>query len=323
MNPSSSLPLVSICIPAYNAAGYIDETINSVLGQTYRNIELVIVNDGSKDATAEVLKKYETSPTIRIIHSVNKGQCASMNLAVKHSGGEFIKFLDADDILNDIHIESMVRRLLDNPNCIAAGQVKRFYNDDISTALHEPLATWQDLKPMDWMVIDNGKGLGMMSGWLFLIPRHLLDKAGPWNENLLVMNDYEFSPRLLLLSEKVLFVEDAKIFYRSGMPGSISNMQTRANLVSAFTGLEATESFLLQHENSERVKAALSVFWHLWAYSFFLDAPDLYKKAKKHLKQLGNHPNIYFDNAPGKIMRLIGWKNHKRIKKFIHKLKLG
>ncbi len=319
--PDLTLPLVSVCMPAYNSEKYIDEAINSILRQTYPNIELVIVNDGSVDSTAAVLKKYEGIPTIKIIHSENRGQCAASNLAVQHSTGAFIKFFDADDILNETHIGSQVRRLLENPDCIAAGQVKRFYNDDITTALHEPLATWQDLAPMDWLVIDDGKGLGMMGAWLFLIPRHILDRSGLWNEELSLINDFEFSPRFLLLSKKVLFVEDAKIYYRSGMPGSLSNNLSRAKLQSACTALEMTEALLLKYENSDRVKAALSVFWHLWAYAFFLDAQDLYKKAQKHLKQLGNHPNVYFKKAPGRIMPLIGWKNHKRVKKLIQKLK--
>src|ERR1700754_3590003 len=119
MMPDLTLPLVSVCMPAYNSEKYIDEAINSILRQTYPNIELVIVNDGSVDSTAAVLKKYEGIPTIKIIHSENRGQCAASNLAVQHSTGAFIKFFDADDILNETHIGSQVRRLLENPDCIA------------------------------------------------------------------------------------------------------------------------------------------------------------------------------------------------------------
>ena len=315
--PDLTLPLVSVCMPAYNSEKYIDEAINSILRQTYPNIELVIVNDGSVDSTAAVLKKYEGIPTIKIIHSENRGQCAASNLAVQHSTGAFIKFFDADDILNETHIESQVSRLLECPDCIAAGQVKRFYNDDMPTALHEPLATWRDLDPMDWLIIDDGKGLGMMGAWLFLIPRHILDRSGLWNEDLSLINDFEFSPRFILQSKKVLFVEDAKIFYRSGMPGSLSNNLSRQKLLSAFTALEATEGLLLKHENSDRVKAALSQMWHLWVPSFYLDEMDLYRKAKKHLKDLGNYPDKYFERVGGTFMKIFGWKIHKRVKRIL------
>jgi len=321
MNPN--LPLVSVCMPAYNAVKYIDEAIQSVLNQTYENIELIIVNDGSTDGTEQVLRKYEGIEKIKIIHAENRGQCAAANLAFGNAQGEFIKFFDADDILNETHISTQVRRLLTNPNCIAAGQVKRFYNDDINTALHEPRATWQDLDPMDWLVIDNGKGgMGMMGGWLFLIPRHILLKAGLWNEALSLINDYEFSPRVILQAEKVLFVEEARIYYRSGLSSSLSNSFSPERLLSAFTALEMTERLLLSHEDSDRVRAALSHFWHLWIYNFFLDDMELYRKAAIHLKNLGNYPDFYFQNAPGKILRLIGWKNHKRIRRVINKLKL-
>jgi glycosyltransferase involved in cell wall biosynthesis len=314
-------PLVSVCIAAFNVEKYIDETIQSVLNQTYSPVELIIVNDGSTDGTAEVLRKYEKEERIRIINSHNRGPCGASNLAFYHSKGDYIKFFDADDVLNEGHIEAQMARLQGNPDCIAAGQAKRFYNDDLSTALVEPLATWQDLDPMDWLLIDNGKGLGMMPAWLFLIPRPLLEKSGVWDEELSLICDFEFLPRVVLQARKVLFAEQAKIFYRSGMAGSMSNSQSQEKLVSAFKALEKTDALLLQREDSPRVRAALSVFWHLWAYAFFLDAPVLYKKTKQHLKQLGNYPNVYFDNAPGRIRKLLGWKNYKRIRTVLQKLK--
>jgi glycosyltransferase involved in cell wall biosynthesis len=314
-------PLVSVCIAAYNAERYIDETIQSVLKQTYRPVELIIVNDGSTDGTAEVLRKYQQAEGISIINSDNKGPCSANNLAFRLSKGDYIKFFDADDVLNERHIEAQMARLQENPDCIVAGQVKRFYNDDLSTALVEPLATWQDLEPMDWLLIDNGKGLGMMPAWLFLIPRQLLDKAGLWDEELSLICDFEFLPRVVLQARKVLFVEEAIIFYRSGRTGSLSNNQSQAKLISAYKALEKTDALLLQLEDTPRVRAALSVFWHLWAYAFFLEAPLLYRKTKQHLKKLGNYPNVYFNNAPGRIRRVLGWKNYKRVKSFLQKLK--
>jgi glycosyltransferase involved in cell wall biosynthesis len=318
----ANTPLVSVCIAAYNVEKYIDETIQSVLNQTYPHIELIIVNDGSTDGTAATLRKYEGEPMIRIVNSPNRGPCGASNLAFHHSQGEYIKFFDADDILNENHIEAQVNRLLDNPDCLAAGQVKRFYNNDLSTALHEPLATWQDLEPVDWLVIDDGKGMGMMPAWLFLIPRPLLERAGGWNEELSLICDFEFSPRVILQAGKVLFVEEAKIFYRSGLPNSVSNSLGRKPLLSAFTALSSTESMLLGHEDSDRVRRALSQMWHLWIPSFYLDEMDLYRKAKEHLRGLGHYPDNYFKRNGSKWMRLLGWKNQKRIKRIVKKLTL-
>src|ERR1700760_4208701 len=101
---SAATPLVSICMPVYNASKYLDETLASVFAQTYGNIEVIIVNDGSKDNSAEVLQKNADRDNVRIIHTENRGQSAAANTAYYNSTGEYIKFFDADDIMNPEHI---------------------------------------------------------------------------------------------------------------------------------------------------------------------------------------------------------------------------
>src|ERR1044071_8840378 len=93
-------PLVSICMPAYNAAKYIDATLESILNQTYENIEIIVVNDGSTDGTKEILTKYSHRDNIRILHTENRGQCVAANKAYEQASGEYIKFFDADDIMS-------------------------------------------------------------------------------------------------------------------------------------------------------------------------------------------------------------------------------
>jgi len=308
------MPLVSICMPAYNAAKYLDQTINSVLKQSYKNIELIICNDGSNDDTGKVLSKYETYTNIKVLKTANLGQCAAANEAFRHAKGEYIKFFDADDLMNTEHISEQVKRLSTDLNCIVSGQIKRFYNDDIITALHEPLANWEDLEPIEWLVNENGHGLGMMQCGMFLIPRHFIDTGGIWNESLSQINDFEFFPRILLQARKILFTENAKVFYRSGLMDSLSNDLSKEKLISAHTALLLTTNRLLQYETSERVKSALSTFWHLWKYHFFLNAPELYKSSQVQLNRLGNHKDSYHQKNGGLVMRLIGWKNYKRLK---------
>jgi glycosyltransferase involved in cell wall biosynthesis len=314
-------PLVSICMPAYNAAKYIDETLESIFNQTYKNIEIVIVNDGSTDDTAKVLEKYADRQNVRIIHTENRGQSAAANTAYYHSYGEYIKFFDADDIMNPEHIGAQVKRAVERPDCISFCEVRRFYNDDLSSALIEPKANWKDLPPVEWMVIDHGNGLGMMAAWMFLIPRRILDRSGLWNEALSLINDYEFSPRFLLLAKEVLFTPEAVVFYRSGLSGSLSQSFSKARLLSAFTALEATHQRLIQRDDSDAVRAALAQIWHLWVHQFYLDDMLLYKKAKRYLAELGNYPNLYFQRVASRTRKLLGWKAHKRISRMLGKIK--
>ncbi|NQV23429.1 MAG: glycosyltransferase [Rhodopirellula sp.] len=93
-----SSPLVTTIIPSFNHARYIEQAIESVLQQTYDNIELIISDDGSTDNTVDVLTKYESHPRIRLLkHSVNRGQSVSINAALSIAKGEYISFLPSDD----------------------------------------------------------------------------------------------------------------------------------------------------------------------------------------------------------------------------------
>lgn len=308
-------------MPAYNAEKYIAEAINSVLNQTYPNIELVICNDGSIDTTAIILSSFSMYSNVKIVHTTNKGQCAAANEAYKNSTGFYIKFFDADDKLNPQHITEQVIKLTNNEGCIAAGTISRFYNDDINTAIYEPLGNWKDMKPIDWLVEDNGHGLGMMQCGMFLIPRSLLQISGTWNESLSLINDFEFFPRVMLLASKILFTKNAIVYYRSGNLNTLSNDVSSAKLLSAYNALELTTHRILAFENSQRVKKVLSISWNLWLYHFYLNETLLYKKAKNQLKLLGNYRDEYFKKSGSRFANFIGWKNHKRLKYMFNKMK--
>src|SRR5829696_8499022 len=89
-------PLVSVVIPCYNQAHFLGEAIESVLSQSYRHFELIVVDDGSTDETSEVASRYEG---VRLIRQENQGLSGARNTGIGHSGGEFLVFLDADDRL--------------------------------------------------------------------------------------------------------------------------------------------------------------------------------------------------------------------------------
>ena len=148
-------PLVSVCIPAYNAEKYVTEALESVLRQTYPHIEIIVVNDGSTDQTAVVLEKFQKKG-VKVIHQNNRGQCAAANRAYQESRGQLIKFFDADDILSDKFIELQVERLKEYPDHLASAEWGRFYDDDINTYQLNPENVWLDMNPMDWLMTSMG-----------------------------------------------------------------------------------------------------------------------------------------------------------------------
>jgi len=89
------MDLLSVIIPAYNAENYIKESVDSAITQTYKNIEIIVVNDGSTDSTPNILNQY--GKKIRVIHQSNRGRSAANNTGILKANGEWIAFLDADD----------------------------------------------------------------------------------------------------------------------------------------------------------------------------------------------------------------------------------
>src|SRR6266550_5112154 len=95
----TSTPKISVVMPAYNAGAYIDEAISSILKQTFHDFEFIIINDGSSDDTASILKRYEESDgRIRVFHQENQGMIAALNCGCRLARGEYIARMDADDV---------------------------------------------------------------------------------------------------------------------------------------------------------------------------------------------------------------------------------
>jgi glycosyltransferase involved in cell wall biosynthesis len=108
-NTNNNLPLVSVIIPAYNAAKFIAETIESVLSQIYQNIEIVVVDDGSQDETSTIVRQFAARDRrVRLIQQANAGVAAARNCAIQNSQGEFIVPIDADDIWYPQKIDKQV-----------------------------------------------------------------------------------------------------------------------------------------------------------------------------------------------------------------------
>jgi glycosyltransferase involved in cell wall biosynthesis len=125
------IPLVSIIIPCYNYGLYLEEAINSALKQTYRNIEIIVVNDASTDLlTIEKLEQLKDLPNIKIIHhNENKGISATRNTAIKASAGKYILPLDADDALDPETVDKTVDVLEHNANIGFVSMGTRFFGD--------------------------------------------------------------------------------------------------------------------------------------------------------------------------------------------------
>lgn len=110
----TSKPLISVIIPAFNSEKTIKETINSVLNQTWSNLELIVINDGSQDLTLDIITSIK-DPRLKVFSYTNAGVAASRNRGFAQAQGEFVSFLDADDLWTVNKLESQLKALQENP----------------------------------------------------------------------------------------------------------------------------------------------------------------------------------------------------------------
>ncbi|WP_299092029.1 glycosyltransferase [uncultured Bacteroides sp.] len=121
MNNMEVLPLISIIIPVYNVNGYLEKCLHSVCEQTYKNLEIIVVDDGSTDGSGEICDLFaETDSRIKVIHQVNGGQSSARNKGLAIARGEYIGFVDSDDWIDSDMYEFLYRLLTTNNADVAA-----------------------------------------------------------------------------------------------------------------------------------------------------------------------------------------------------------
>jgi len=191
----NSYPLISVIIPTYNRVDMVGNAINSVLNQTYKNIQLIIVDDGSTDDTVKI---KETFPEALYISKAKGGQASARNEGLKHATGKFIASLDSDDSWEEHFLEKMINYIEENQLDFAFanwhqqqsnGNYSEFLSGykDLPSQLHSNLNVWENIEAKDLRQIYLA-GCPSPSSSL-LIRAELLKKWG-WNEDMNIADDW-------------------------------------------------------------------------------------------------------------------------------------
>src|SRR5271156_3407536 len=146
------MPLVSILVPAYNSEEWIAETILLALAQTWPRKEIIVVDDGSKDQTAATARRF-ASNEVTVVSTDNQGSAAARNHALHLSQGDYIQWLDADDLLSPGKIESQLAALREVENKrILLSSSWAFFNYRTQRARFIETSLWHDLSPAEWLL---------------------------------------------------------------------------------------------------------------------------------------------------------------------------
>lgn len=279
------MSLVSILIPAYNAEKQLGETISSALAQTWREKEIIIVDDGSRDATLSVARSFR-SRSVEVVTQQNRGVCAARNRALEIAQGHYIQWLDADDLLapDKIALQMQRREGDGDQRILFTAAWGRFFNWP-HRASFVPDALWCDLSPRDWLTRSLGLGQWMNPA-VWLASRELIELAGPWDERLSFsgVDDGEYLCRMVACSSAVDFVDGAACYYRVGNPSGLSWRKKGADFFLATT---LSIEHLRRIEDSAETRAAcLSFLQTRLCYLYPLDA-ETRRAAECLAKELG------------------------------------
>lgn len=312
---------VSILIPAYNSEAYIGETMQSCIDQTYPEVEVVVVDDGSTDGTLGVAREWESRyPNIRVFSQPNSGACRARNLAFAKSTGDYVMFLDADNVISTDKVSSQMERLIDSGDtmAVASGRWDRF-KEDISEASFPLQHTYRDYDRAFDMLIDLWNNSEMFETACYLISRELAEKAGPWEESLKKNQDGEYFSRVLINGSKVLFCPEAKLYYRTGSNNNVSRDNSIAKVESLLNSFEMYERNALAYEDTPRVRKAVARNYNLFAYLYYGKHPHYGKKVLRKIKELGCSPEPAGTERTKMISRWLGPENFLRLRKFLLK----
>ena len=311
---------VSIIIPAYNAEKYLTKALESVLWQHYSKWEAIVINDGSIDETGVLADSFAKKDSrIKVVHQANKGCSAAKNVGLKLAKGQYIQYLDADDILSSDKIMEQLIILDKNPNSIAVCKTHIFERDinHISGEIDTNLIN-KNVNGLKFLYeLWGGLGkIGMVQPNAYLIPRSIADKIGFWDETLSpsLDEDGEYFARAIAASDKVIFTNGVNYYRKSTEPDSLSNQKKFSHIIGLFKTIQKKFEPLLEVKEYNFAELYSIQLTH-FLYQYGNQYPELFEVVNSELKnkKLFRFKFIGKNNF-AKLVTLIGFRNAMRIK---------
>jgi glycosyltransferase involved in cell wall biosynthesis len=218
------MPKVSVIIPCYNQGQFVDEAIESVFAQSYRDFEVIVVNDGSTDPqTNLILESYNRRP-VKIIHTANQGLACARNNGISEATGEYILPLDADDKLGSSYMEKAVSALDANSDFGIVYCEAEFFGEKIGK-WRLPEYKFPDILLSNVIVCS---GFYRKSDW---------QKVNGYNPNMIYgFEDHDFWLSLIELGKRVYRIPETLFYYRK-RPGSMKESLSPERLVHSYEQL--------------------------------------------------------------------------------------
>ncbi len=283
-------PLISIIVSVYNGEKYLNECIDSVLNQDYSNIELIVVDDGSKDNSGRILDDYARNDArVLVIHKLNSGVSDSRNHALSLAKGRYVAFLDQDDVLDKGYISYLYDLISKcNADIALTSQPKKFFG-------RLPLAGSFTFKAQVLTGIEMARMMLyhkiVIAPWNKLISRELIEKSQiRFNKSFFNGEGFAFSIECFLKAQNVAMGNGRLYYYRVGDPDSGASVFKEAYILSSINAQQYIKSVLIENNLwGHLCKAWHFSNWHTHCDAFNImvgcgvkkQANALYKKIRR------------------------------------------
>ena len=255
-------PLVSVVVPVYRVEPYIQVCLDSIIGQTYRNLEIILIDDGSPDRCGAICDEYAMRDSrIKVIHKGNGGVSAARNLGLKYATGDWVTFVDADDWIDPEHIRQLVEPTQNTQvDCVICGYIQEYPNNvfirhiDLGMPLTGEQAIFYMLQP------DLYQGFL----WNKLFRKNVIDHAElQLDETLSYLEDLAFCAGFFNQSQQICCIQSDSYHYRqrhdSAVYSSLDRPKGIARRLTALDALKMTASFCTERREQNLCAAR----WHV------------------------------------------------------------
>ncbi|MGE4441531.1 MAG: glycosyltransferase family 2 protein [Desulfomicrobium sp.] len=239
----------SVVVTSYNYGLFIREAINSVLSQTYKDFELIIIDDGSKDNTREIVSEFAFDERVKYFYQDNAGQPKAKNRGICESRGEFIAFLDADDVWESTKLEKQMPLFEDSD--VGVVYSRRKWIDPVGVDVSGNERVLRRGMILDYIFIDNFVCFSSS-----VIRKSYLEEVGYFDESLPMGIDYDLWIRLACVC-KFDFVDEALVRYRTGHSNLSKNTLKR---------YECAQKIMIKNLSNLKIKNAMA--WYVPALAW-------------------------------------------------------
>lgn len=284
--------MISVIVPIFNVESYLDECLDSIINQTYQDIEILCIDDCTLDNSINVVKKYmRLDSRIRLInHEENRGLGGARNTGIREAKGEYIAFVDSDDKLEEDMLEKCYKAITTNDvDAVVCGLVRLFGENDTSphTAFHQ----LQNPTSRVYHIADHKERLTNMwpSAWNKLYKASIIREFACKFPEKLLYEDHYFFYNYFAHVNSFYYINDALYIYRASRPGSITGSLTgrEKEIYKVLTDLKAIfiENFSAESWNAEYAKVCVRLIWerHFLFWSNPKDWRIFAKDARKWL----------------------------------------